>query len=156
MQIVSNFLLRSKILVLNVKLFIFMNERLPEISLSLEKQQNSLIAHLTFFNNTENDLYLDQQTICFDSELQRNLFSIINEQNKRLEYIGMMVKRDVEPEDFIILNSGQKKETSVVLNEGYKLNSGKKYSIQYIAFNPPYLEMQGLIKMQSNRVEVTY
>jgi hypothetical protein len=132
-----------------------MNQILPEINLSLEKQQDNLIAHLVFLNNTENDLYLDRQTICFDSELQRNLFSIVNG-NKKLDYIGMMVKRDVEPEDFIILNSGQKKETSVVLNEGYKLSIGKKYSIQYIAFNPPYLEVQELMKMQSNRVEISY
>lgn len=132
-----------------------MKNMLPEINLSVEKKQDSLIAHLTFFNNTGNDLYLDQQTICLDSELQRNLFSIL-EQKKRIEYVGMMVKRDVEPEDFIVLNSGQKRETSVLLSEGYELKKGRKYSIQYVAFNPPYLELQELMKMQSNQVEITY
>jgi hypothetical protein len=132
-----------------------MNEILPEINISIEKRQDGLVAHLTFFNNTNNDLYLDQQTICSDIKLQRNLFSIL-EQKKRLEYVGMMVKRVVEPEDFIVLNSGQKIETSVLLNEGYELKKGRKYSIQYIAFNPSYLELQDLMKMESNKVEVLY
>lgn len=132
-----------------------MNEILPEINLSVEKRQDDLIAHLTFFNNTANDLYLDQQTICFDIGLQRNVFSIL-EQKKRLEYVGMMVKRDVEPEDFIVLNAGQKKETRVLLNEGYELKKGRRYSIQYIAFNPPYLKLQELMKMESNKVELSY
>lgn len=132
-----------------------MNGMLPEINLSIEKKQDDLIAHLTFFNNTANDLYLDQQTICSDIKLQRNLFSIL-EQKKRLEYVGMMVKRVVEPEDFIVLNSGQKIETIVLLNEGYELKKGRKYSIQYIGFNPSYLELQDLMKMESNKVEVLF
>lgn len=128
---------------------------LPEINLSIEKRQDDLIAHLTFFNNTTNDLYLDQQTICSDIKLQRNLFSIL-EQKKRLDYVGIMVKRVVEPEDFIVLNSGQKIETSVLLNECYELKKGRKYSIQYIGFNPSYLELQELMKMESNKVDCFY
>jgi hypothetical protein len=67
-----------------------------------------------------------------------------------------MVKRDVEQEDFIVLTPGQKKETSVLLNEGYELKKGRKYSVQYVAFNPPYLELQELMKMESNKVEIVY
>lgn len=132
-----------------------MNNILPEINLSIEKQNDELIAHLTFFNNSDNDLYLDRQTICLGFELQRNLFSVL-EQKKRLEYVGRMVKRDVEPKDFIVLNSGQKKETNVLLNEGYGLKKGRKYSIQYVAFNPPYLKLQELMKMESNKVDCLY
>lgn len=132
-----------------------MNNTLPEINLSIEKRENDLIAHLTFFNNSDSDLYLDKQTICFEIDLERNLFSVL-EQKKRLEYVGRMVKRDVEPEDFIVFNSGQKRETSVLLNEGYELKKGRKYSIQYVAFNPPYLETQELMKMESNKVDISY
>ena len=132
-----------------------MSNVLPEINLSIEKTLDDLIAHLTFYNNTGCDVYLDKQTICLNAELQRNLFSIL-EQKKRIEYVGMMVKRDVEPEDFIVLSSGQKRKISVLLNEGYELKKGRKYSIQYIAFNPPYLEKQSLMKMESNKVEIFY
>lgn len=133
-----------------------MKDRLPIVSLSLEEDQSNLVAHLTFTNNTDHDIYLDQQTICFETELQRNLFLICNDRNRKIDYTGMMVKRDVEPEDFIVLPAGQKQDTSVIIDKGYELKRGKKYSIQYVAFNPSYLELQGLMKMESNKVEVSY
>ena len=133
-----------------------MEKKFLDIHLSVEVKQNIAIAYLKFSNNTTNKIHLDQQTICFECELQRNLFSIINGRGNRLEYEGIMIKRDIEVEDFIVLNAGEKKETSVVLNEGYELVKGKKYSIQYIAFNPPYLDEQGLMKMESNKVEINY
>lgn len=132
-----------------------MNNILPEINLSLEKRSDELIAHLIFFNNSDNDLFLDRPTICLGIELQRNLFCVL-EQKKRLEYVGRMVKRDVEAKDFIVLKSGQKRETSVFLNEGYQLKKGRKYSVQYVAFNPPYLKIQDLMKMESNKVDIFY
>ena len=115
-----------------------MEKEVLDIHLSVEIKQNITIAHLRFSNNTSNKIYLDRQTICFEIELQRNLFSITNGNDNKMDYVGVMIKRDVEPEDFIVLNGGENKETSVVLNEGYELVKGKKYNIQYIAFNPPY------------------
>lgn len=133
-----------------------MEVKLPNTRLSLELKQNDLIAHLSFTNNTPKGLYLDMQTICFDGELERNLFTIVDKENKRIEYDGMMIKRDVEPDDFTVLEAGETKEINVKLNEVYKLTKGQEYHIQYVAFNPPYLEEQGLMKFQSNIVKVTY
>jgi hypothetical protein len=129
---------------------------LPNIHLSIEVKQNDFIASLVFTNNSSRDLYLDMQTICFDGELERNLFTIVDEENKRIEYDGMMIKRDVEPDDFTILEAGETKEVNVKLNEAYKLTNGQKYQIQYVAFNPPYLDEQSLMKFQSNVVSVDY
>jgi hypothetical protein len=127
-----------------------------DVQLKIETRESELVAHLLFSNNSSGKIFLDTWTICSDDVFRREIFSITDENNNEVPYSGMMVKRDVLPEDFIVLNNGDKIETSITLNRGYKLIKGKKYIIQYQAFIPTFLKEQLLMEMQSNKVEVVY
>lgn len=125
-----------------------------DIELSLEKKDRIIIAHLLFVNNTSNNSYLDRQTICINGEFSRSVFSIIDDNGNKIRYKGEMIKRDVRPEDFIILEPSDSINTSIVLNEGYQLVAGEKYKIKYSVISPSYLEIQPIERTESNEVEI--
>lgn len=129
-----------------------------DVHLSVEIKEDLMVAHLLFVNNTQETLYLDEMTLCSKNKIERKVFKITDQDNKEVSYRGYMQKRILEPEDFITLDVGQKIQTSVILDEVYQLRKGKKYIIQYDAFNPGSLKEDDdvLIKMESNKVEVVY
>ena len=133
-----------------------MQQKLVDIHLSIEVKDNLLLAHLLFYNNANDEVYLDNQTICLDGQTWRSVFIIINEKNKKVDYTGMLAKRVVVPEDFIPLKAGEKIETSVALNEVYKVIKGHKYTIQYSVYHPSYKDEGHLNKLESNKVEIIY
>lgn len=132
-----------------------MEKKFVDIQLEIEVNGNMMLAHLVFSNNTADKIYLDKKTICTSGKVRRNIFNITDEDNKAVIYTGMMEKRIVVPEDFIPFNAGEKIETSIVLNEIYKVNKGHKYIVQYSVYNPSY-NKGGINKMESNKVEVNY
>lgn len=132
-----------------------MEKNFVDIQLEVEVNENIMLAHLVFSNDTTDKIYLDKKTICTNGKVRRNIFKITDEDNKAVSYIGMMEKRIVVPEDFIPVNSGEKIETSIVLNEIYKVDKGHKYTVQYSVYNPSYNKGR-LNKMESNKVEVNY
>jgi len=127
-----------------------------DIHLIVEVKERGMLAHLVFLNNTNETLYLDTKTICANGQTRRNIFTIMDANNDKVKYTGIMEKRFVVPEDFIPINSGNKIETNINLNEVYKVNKGQKYFIQYSVYHPSYLDKQGLEKLESNIVEVFY
>ena len=133
-----------------------MQNKTLDIRLSLEQSGNDIIAHVLFINNTADTIYLDTWTICTRDVFTRNIFSICDENNNRILYSGMMVKRVVVPEDFVVLNPQEEVKTNITVNKGYKLTKGKKYTIQYCAHNPTYLGKQHLMELWSNKVEIFY
>jgi hypothetical protein len=133
-----------------------MEERQIDITLSIESKDDVLIAHLLFFNNTSKKYYLDKYTICYNETFTRNVFTIIDERNKLVDYIGIIAKRKVALGDFISLDVGESVKTRVVLNNGYRLKRGMKYHIQYSVYNLDYLRVQDIMLIESNKVEVIY
>jgi hypothetical protein len=133
-----------------------MVEKLVDIDLSVSINENEIIAHLSFSNSSNKIIFLDKLTICYDDEIQNNLFKVIDKNNNRVGYKGVMVKRDVSAEDFIAVDPGEKVEKDISLGEVYKVSKGNVYTIQFYAYNPSYEEKSGLIKLESNVVEVTY
>jgi hypothetical protein len=127
-----------------------------DIELSAHVVNGELVAHLSFVNNTENRLYLDEQTVCYNNRIRGDFFKIKNEKGKEVDYTGMKVCRDIDPELFIKLNSGEKLETDINLSEVYEIKKGKKYTIHYSTYHPSYLKEQELTKIGSNEVEVVY
>jgi hypothetical protein len=127
-----------------------------DIQLAVEVKENEMIAHLVFFNNTDETLYLDTKTICTNGQTRRNIFNITDSNSNKIKYAGIMEKRFVVPEDFIPINSGDNIETNIILNEVYKVNKGQKYFIQYSVYHPSYMDEQGLSKFESNTVEIVY
>ena len=81
---------------------------------------------------------------------------IKNEKGKEVDYTGIKVSRDIIPENFFVLNSGEKIESDIKLSEVYELKKGKKYTIQFSTYHPSYLEPQELTKLESNVIEVNY
>jgi hypothetical protein len=115
-----------------------------------------LVAHLLFFNNTSKKYYLDKYTICYDGIFTRNVFTIIDERSKQIDYIGVRANRKVTVDDFIVLDVGESVKTRVVLNNGYGLKRGMKYHIQYSVYNLDYLRIQDIMLIESNKVEILY
>jgi hypothetical protein len=133
-----------------------MLEKLLDINLSVSINESEIIAHLSFANNTNKKIFLDKLTICYDDEIQNNLFKVIDRNNNRIGYKGVMVKRDVSAEDFIGVDPGEIIENNISLGEVYKVNKGNTYTIQYYAYNPSYMERSEFMKLESNIVEVAY
>lgn len=133
-----------------------MKEKLVDILLVVENKANDIIANLSFMNVTPKKVFLDEQTICHDRTVRGDYFKILDEKGKKVDYTGVLVSRDITPECFVILNPDQKLETSVSLSEIYKLKKGKKYTIQYSAYNPSYPKEQEFTKIGSNVVEIVY
>lgn len=133
-----------------------MLENLLGINLSVSVNGDEIIAHLSIANNTNKKIVLDKLTICYENEIQNNLFKVIDNNKIRVGYKGVMVKREVSAEDFIGVEPGEIIESNISLNEVYKLNKGNKYTIQYYAYNPSFLEKSELMKLESNIVEVAY
>jgi hypothetical protein len=133
-----------------------MEEKQIDITLSIESKDGVLVAHLLFFNNTSKKYYLDKYTICYDGIFTRNVFTIIDERSKQIDYIGVRANRKVTVDDFIVLDVGESVKTRVVLNNGYGLKRGMKYHIQYSVYNLDYLRIQDIMLIESNKVEILY
>jgi hypothetical protein len=135
-----------------------MKTKLLHVELSVELKNHEVIAHLLFPNNETNNLALDKYSICFDGQIRNKVFTIISGSGKEVNYTGMMIKRKMKPEDYITIKSGENIQTIVTLNEAYNLVKGKKYFIQYSAFNPgSYINSEPvLMKMESSKIEILY
>lgn len=133
-----------------------MNEKSIDIQLAVESSEGSLVANMKFTNNSNSDMHLDKQTICIDNKTRRNIFNIIDEHNAEVGYTGAYVYRDVVPQDYIKLKSGEIIESRIVLDEVYKLSKGHKYIIQYSVFHPTYKDKSGFTLFESNKVEIVY
>lgn len=126
------------------------------VNLSVEIKDQAVLAHLQFTNNTSDQLYLDKYNICLDGIFRNNVFEITEEKEKEAVYTGPMIKRKIRPEDFILLQKGENIKVTVNLNNGYKLIKGKRYIVQYYAFNPGLFEDSPLMEMESNKVAILY
>lgn len=127
-----------------------------DVHLSVEVKDQAMLAHLVFTNNTSEQLYLDKINTCLDGKFRNNVFEITEEKGEKVRYAGLMMKRKIRPEDFILLEKDEKIKVTVNLNEGYKLKIGKKYIVQYCAFNPGLLDESPLMEMESNKVTILY
>lgn len=130
--------------------------KIINMELSVCVIHGELIVHLSLVNNSPDKMYLDEQTICYNGRVRGDFFKIKNEKGKEVDYTGIKVSRDIIPENFFVLNSGEKIESDIKLSEVYELKKGKKYTIQFSTYHPSYLEPQELTKLESNIVEVNY
>ena len=127
-----------------------------KVELSVAKKDRKIFANLTFSNNSFEIVSLDKLRICHGNKIQNSLFKIFDEKKRMIDYDGPMVKRFITAEDFIMIDPGQKIETSVQLDNVYELKIGKKYTIQYSAYLNDNLKDSGIEKIESNVVEVVY
>ena len=128
-----------------------------DVHLSVEIKDDLLVAHLLFLNKSAQKIYLDGMTLCSENKVEREVFTITDEDGKRAAYTGRMLKRSVTPEEYISLNVGEQITTTAVLNNAYRLRKGNNYTIRYAAYNPQALhDDDPLIKMESNKVEIEY
>ena len=125
-----------------------------KVELSVAKKDRKIFANLTFSNNSFEIVSLDKLRICHGNKIQNSLFKIFDEKKRMIDYDGPMVKRFITAEDFIMIDPGQKIETSVQLDNVYELKIGKKYTIQYSAYLNNNLKDSGIEKIESNVVEV--
>lgn len=133
-----------------------MGVKVIDIELSARVINGQLVAHLCLLNNSSNNMYLDEQTICYNNRVRGDFFKIKNEKCEDVDYTGIKVSRDINPENFILLAPAEKLETDISLSDVYELEKGRKYVIQYSTYHPSYLDEDELTKLKSNVVEIVY
>lgn len=128
--------------------------RFIDVDLSVIIDESRILAHLEFSNNTADKLLLDKFIICYNNRIRNNFFKVIDENGCRIDYVGPLVKRYITSEDFMFVQPGEKIVSNVSLENVYKMVNGKKYTVQYSAYHPTDIEEQGIIKVESNVVNV--
>lgn len=127
-----------------------------DVQLSIEVNNEIMRAHLMFTNITHDKLYLDTWAIFVDNKATKDYFYITDEDNCIVKYVGKMVKRIFKAEDFIEIHAGEKISGYINLEKDYKLEKGKRYFIKYSTLHPASLNGTGIMKLESNTVEVVY
>jgi hypothetical protein len=133
-----------------------MEENLIDVHLSVEIKEEAMVAHLYFKNNSNKKVHLHKQTIYYNGEVRNNYFEIYNKDEEEMDYLGVMKNCTLRPEDFVELAPGEKLNSTIQLNDYYKIYKGDIYNVRYYAFNPSFLNQQQLMHMESNKVEITY
>jgi hypothetical protein len=129
---------------------------LIDVHLTVEIKYEKVIAYLIFSNKSEKRVYLNKQLIYYNGEVRNDYMEITGDSDVNPDYLGLMANCTREPDEFIILEPGEKVNSSIQLNDFYKLSKGNNYLIQYNAFNPSYSNEQQLMEMQSNKIEISY
>ncbi|WP_207514579.1 hypothetical protein [Longitalea luteola] len=126
------------------------------LQLSIEVNNDDVIANVNFLNNSSTILYLDYWTIGLNKTLTNSIFSIRDENNKHVLYSGAMAYRKIVPEDFIPLNPGESINTRIIVNRDYEIIKGHTYKVFFCAYNPTFPDKQPRLELQSNIVEFVY
>jgi hypothetical protein len=134
-----------------------MENKFIEVKLSVEQNAKTVIAHLTFRNKSENSIYLNKQVSYYDGRVRNDYFEIKDSRGECVDYLGVMSNCTRMPDEYIQLGSGETINSTIPLDEFYELKEGKKYKVQYCAFNPSAKdEYWGLMEMESNKVVISY
>ena len=126
------------------------------ITLSVEVNNDDLIANLLFLNDTKETFYLDSWTSGMHKILTNEVFEITDENNNPVEYGGLMGKRIIVADDFVSLEPGKSINTKVILNKDYELVKGVSYNVKYLGYQPYCPDIQESKELHSNTVEITY
>ena len=127
-----------------------------DVQLSIEVNDEIMRAHLIFTNVISEKLYLDTWATFVDNKARKDYFVMTDENNAEVKYVGIMVKRIFKAEDFKELKAGEKVSAYIDLEKDYRLEKGKRYLVKYSTFHPSTLNGTGIMKLESNTVEVAY
>jgi hypothetical protein len=93
----------------------------------------------------------------YDGEVRNDYFIINDSRSVCVDYLGVTANCTRTPDEYIQLAPGEIINSKIPLDEFYELKEGKKYKIQYYAYNPSIKdERWGLMKMESNKVVISY
>jgi hypothetical protein len=133
-----------------------MEKGLIEVKLSVEKNE-AVIAHLVFLNKSDKGIYLNKQVSFYDGIVINDYFEIKDSNGISIDYLGIMSNCTKMPDEYLLLKPGEEFSSAISLNEFYGLTKGENYKIQYYAYNPSFKqEQQQTMKMQSNKVKISY
>ena len=106
-----------------------------EVRLSVVVSGQQATATLRFINKTQQDIYLDKINACLDGTIENDVFEI-STGDKSIEYIGILAKRKVKPQDFYRLKPGEEIESKVSIDKVYQFPAGThEYKIRYYAYH---------------------
>lgn len=133
------------------------NEFNVEVKLSIEVKDKSIFAHLVFQNKSDNGIYLNKQVTYYDGSVRNDYFKIQDSKGASVDYLGVMANCTRMPDEYIQLEAGETVNSTIPLEKFYELKEGGSYNVQYYAYNPTLKgEQPQLMKMQSNKVELSY
>jgi hypothetical protein len=133
-----------------------MEKDVIEVKLSIEKNE-AVIARLVFLNKSDKGIYLNKQVAYYEGLVLNDYFEIKDIDGISIDYLGIMSNCTKMPDEYILLQPGKEIRSAISLKEFYKLTKGKSYKIRYYAYNPSFKqEQQQTMKMQSNKVKISY
>ena len=133
-----------------------MEKGLIDVKLSVEKNE-AMIAHLVFMNKSDKGIYLNKQVSFYDGIVINDYFEIKDSNGISIDYLGVMSNCTKMPDEYLLLKPGEEINSAISLKEFYGLIKGESYKIQYYAYNPSFKqEQQQTMKMQSNKVKISY
>jgi hypothetical protein len=133
-----------------------METNIIKVKLSIEKKE-AVIAHLVFRNISGKSIYLNKQVTYYDGRVRNDYFEIKDSRGICVDYLGVMANCTRTPDEYILLGPDETINSKIPLDEFYELKEGRKYKIQYCAYNPSVKdEYWGLMEMGSNKVVISY
>jgi hypothetical protein len=130
-----------------------------DVKLAIEVKNKSVLAYLNFQNKSEKNILLNKQVTYYDGRVRNDYFEIKDSRGVCVDYLGVMSNCTRMPDEYIQLGPGETINSTIPLDEFYelKLKEGKKYKVQYCAYNPSAKdEYWGLMEMESNKVVISY
>lgn len=120
-----------------------------QANLNVSIENKKIKALVVLENTTKEEQFIFKDNISTREEMEKTLFDILCN-GERVKYIGKSIKKNISKNDFVLLESKEKIEFYVYLDEFYDFSKCKgKYSIQYFVFNP-YISKDGFFVIKSN------
>lgn len=130
-----------------------MESKQVEIKLIISVFENSVIATLSFYNISHQDIYLEKVNACLIGRVENDVFYITSAGNQ-ISYLGPFSKAAPPgPNDVVKLSIGETISTSIDLCKAYDIHkSGKDYRVTYSAYHssPDTITPITLLKAVSN------
>lgn len=129
-----------------------------QIDLFIKSKEHQLFAKLTFINNSDKDLWLEERKVAYNGTILIDCF-IINDvkNNTRLSFKGPIARfRDPIEEDYIIVKPNQSYSSKFRLDDKYSFSEREsKYSVQFSSVMFP-LDEDTYIDLKSNIASITF
>jgi hypothetical protein len=101
-------------------------------------------------------LLVDKYKLALDGKLTTRAFIITYEDEKKLPYKGLLIKRKEDPDNYVEIAAGDSISTTVKLNDYYEFSQKpQKYKVRFFAFDP-FSGLDEMYEINSNSVEINF
>ena len=108
---------------------------MPQCTIAAHSSGDDILVEVTIANHTSRPSQVLRWNLPSDGRMTTALFQVTRN-GVPVEYRGIMVKRAVRPEDYILLPAGKALTATVPLLQAYDVRPNGSYTIKYSTYNP--------------------